>query len=103
MIYADLRSEIPNLSLGTVYRNLTLLEKLGQIRKVTAIGSVERYDTRLDSHCHFICTHCGTIRDLDPIDEQRVRTLSGLDASIKIQRTDVTFHGCCASCVEQVG
>lgn len=103
MIYDSLRSEIPSLSLGTVYRNLALLEKLGQIRRVSALGSSERYDARLESHSHFVCTACGTIQDLDPIDEYRVRKLGGLGANIQIQRTDITFHGCCATCMEDAG
>lgn len=101
MIYAALRSSIPNLSLGTVYRNLTLLESLGQIQRVTSLGNSERYDARLDAHGHFVCTMCGAIEDLNPIDIHDVRALGGLSRKNKIHRTDITFHGCCANCAEE--
>lgn len=98
IIYENLRPELPNLSLGTVYRNLTLLEQLGQVQKVTALGNTERYDARLDAHGHFVCTQCGAIEDLAPMDGQALRQLAGLAPSQQIHRTDITFHGLCQSC-----
>ena len=41
MVYSDIRKIYPNISLGTVYRNLSLLSDLGEIRKlVTSDGAV---------------------------------------------------------------
>lgn len=34
-LYASIREEFPNISLGTVYRNLNLLVETGEIRKLT--------------------------------------------------------------------
>ena len=101
MIYGELKSSIKNLSLGTVYRNLALLENLGQIQKVTALGSSDRYDARCDAHGHFVCTYCGAIEDLGAIDTNLIRTLSGLNPENKINRTDITLHGCCVACAEE--
>jgi len=55
MVYNDLRPEIPGLSLGTVYRNLKLLEELGKIRRVTSHQGTERYDAICGDHAHFLC------------------------------------------------
>lgn len=45
MLYTDVRKEFPNISLGTVYRNLSLLSELGEIKRLTTgdatTGSME--------------------------------------------------------------
>lgn len=34
-VYMHIREQSPNISLGTVYRNLNLLTELGEIKKIT--------------------------------------------------------------------
>ena len=46
-VYENLRQIYPNISLGTVYRNLSLLSDIGEIRKLTNFGSADRYDGRV--------------------------------------------------------
>ena len=62
-VYEALRPQIPGLSLGTVYRNLKLLEELGKIQRISAQG-IERYDACQGDHAHFLCEKCGMLRDL---------------------------------------
>lgn len=100
MIYSDLRGSIPNLSLGTVYRNLGLLEKLGQIRKIAVLDNVERYDAKTDPHGHFVCAYCGCIHNMAPIDESYIQQCSGLSGGMTVTRTDITFYGCCETCAQ---
>ena len=64
VIYEDLREKINNLSLGTVYRNLKVLEELGKIQRVATLQHAERYDARCDTHAHFTCSCCSRIFDL---------------------------------------
>ena len=40
IIYQELRESFPNISLGTVYRNLSLLTSLGKIMKITCENHV---------------------------------------------------------------
>ena len=65
IIYENMKQIYPNISLGTVYRNLSLLTDLGEIRKISSVSGADHYDGRIDPHCHFICTDCGRILDLD--------------------------------------
>ena len=60
-IYEKARSEIPNISLGTVYRNLDLLYSLGSIRRINLENSTYRYDRAWDNHAHLVCSKCGDI------------------------------------------
>ena len=55
MIYNDLKGDLPNLSLGTVYRNLKQLEEIGRVIKVTTVDNHERYDANCEDHVHLVC------------------------------------------------
>ncbi len=63
MIYESIRLEIPNISLGTVYRNLKSLAADGSIIRFN-VGNKERFDGNTTPHIHFFCECCGEIRDV---------------------------------------
>ena len=54
MIYTSIRREYPRISLGTVYRNLSLLTESGEIQKITTDGA-DRFDAKVAPHSHFVC------------------------------------------------
>ncbi len=97
-IYQEVKKEIPNISLGTVYRNLDFLVKAGEILKLEIAGSTARYDANTESHYHFRCRKCGLMLDLDePVDhsiEERIALKTGL----KISRQRVELTGLCKNC-----
>jgi Fur family peroxide stress response transcriptional regulator len=64
-VYERARRKIPNLSLGTVYRNLNLLVEENAIQRVMIGDGLVRYDSRLGDHAHFICTETGEVTDMD--------------------------------------
>ena len=63
-IYTDLKAEIPDLSVGTVYRNLSLFKKQGLAVSVATVNGVERFDGWTEPHVHFICSCCNGVTDL---------------------------------------
>ena len=65
MLYSALKPLIPELSLGTVYRNLGVLVQEGQIISVGHINGQERYDAVTHAHPHFVCKSCGSVTDLE--------------------------------------
>ena len=98
-VYEHLRIQYPNISLGTVYRNLNLLSELGEIRRLTGFTGVEHFDGRLDPHCHFICQKCRRIYDIDGLDTRRLmeevsRTFQG-----EVTGFSGKFTGLCQDCV----
>lgn len=52
-VYMSIKDEFPNISLGTVYRNLSLLSDLGEIQKITVSGGPDRFDGNPAPHYHF--------------------------------------------------
>ena len=51
VVYHSLRADFPNISLGTVYRNLTLLADLGEIARLRLGDGVDHFDA--DSSRHY--------------------------------------------------
>ena len=61
-----LREEQPNLSLGTVYRNLSQLADAGEVQKIYCGDGAIHFDGDTHPHYHVICTQCGKVEDLLP-------------------------------------
>jgi Fur family peroxide stress response transcriptional regulator len=94
-IYAELKPQIPDLSLGTVYRNLTLFRQEGTIASVGVVNGLERFDADVSPHMHFVCTCCGAVVDVGASPAE----LTGLAAAVgTVTDCRVTFTGICHSC-----
>ena len=63
-IYADLKQELPNLSLATVYRNLGQLCEAGQVVRLAVGEKTDHYDADNSMHQHFVCSACGAVSDI---------------------------------------
>lgn len=63
-IYTKVRERIPNISLGTVYRNLSALSQSGEILSLNVGDGFEHFDGDISPHAHLHCKNCGTIYDL---------------------------------------
>ena len=64
-VYENLRQIYPNISLGTVYRNLSLLSDRGDILRLSCDGKTDRFDADTRPHYHFMCKQCGCVQDID--------------------------------------
>ena len=89
---------MPEISLGTVYRNLKVLVELGKIREVSILNAGDRYDKTIGLHAHFRCKHCGRVLDvpagaLEEL-ESKVQSATGY----LIEGTEVLFVGVCDGC-----
>ncbi len=96
-IYAQLKPEIPRLSLGTVYRNLNALVQEQKIAQLM-VGNIAHFDARTTPHYHFICQVCGTIYDLDTAPLQQ--SIQEFVATLPHQVTShqIIFRGICQKC-----
>lgn len=70
-IFNQARVHMPNIAMGTVYRNLGIMADEGLIRKLEVPGSPARYDRTASPHPHLICEKCGAVTDLDWGDDFR--------------------------------
>lgn len=99
VVYTNIRQDYPNISLGTVYRNLQLLSELGEIAKIQVGDGLDHFDGNALPHNHFICRECGRVIDLemesiDGITKKAAQTFDGL-----IEGHITYFYGLCANCL----
>ena len=99
-VYRELKEEFPGLSLGTVYRNLSVLIDQGLINKIDFGSTFDRFDANTGQHYHFVCEQCGAIADLElPVDpslNDRVNEATPFTA----RRHSIEFYGLCDRCTE---
>ena len=69
-LYTSIREQFPNISLGTVYRNLNLLVELGEIRKLSCGDGTDHFDYDTSPHYHYVCRQCGRVMDI-PMEQPR--------------------------------
>lgn len=101
-VYSKLKPEIPDLSLGTVYRNLTLFKDEGEILSLGTVQGLERFDGRTDPHVHFVCTQCGRVIDLPGVElPEALIEAAQAAAQAPITESRLTFYGPCSHCVKQ--
>ena len=98
MVYDDIRKEYPNVSLGTVYRNLTLLADLGEIMKIPTGSGPDRFDGNVSPHCHFLCKKCGKVSDLSLDIQPRIVREASKKFTGVIDSSQVSFFGTCPEC-----
>ncbi len=97
-IYGEIREEYPNISRGTVYRNLTLLADLGKVQKISTEDGPDRFDPNIIPHCHFSCRECGRFIDIDAdIQEEFIQNVQ-TNFSGKIEKYCINFSGLCPDC-----
>ncbi|SJZ32330.1 Fur family transcriptional regulator [Selenihalanaerobacter shriftii] len=97
-IYEQVKEEIPNISLGTVYRNLNVLKEMGKIMELNYGSSYSRFDGNPENHYHFTCLKCGRVLDVDePI---HVEINQGIEEKMEcdIDYHRMEFFGLCSEC-----
>ncbi|QHQ60146.1 transcriptional repressor [Anaerocolumna sedimenticola] len=99
-VYMHIREKYPNISLGTVYRNLNLLVDLGEIIKLSPGNGSDRFDGNPLPHYHFVCTECSCVQDLDivPGALDHINRIAEAGFNGEIQGHSVFFYGKCSNC-----
>ena len=102
-VYLHVREEFPNISLGTVYRNLNLLADIGEAIKISTPNGGDRFDGRTDPHYHVVCTCCGNVSDLEMSEEQihYINQLANDNFDGSIESHTTLFYGICAECANK--
>lgn len=97
-IYNMLKEEYPELSLGTVYRNLNVLTDMGLIIKISSGLDSEHYDGNIDEHYHLICTRCNKMFDVDIPYQHDIVSKAQESSKHWITKHDIVFSGVCEHC-----
>lgn len=98
VVHMNVRQQNPNISLGTVYRNLTLLADLGEIQRLRVGDGVDHFDADTSEHYHFICKDCGCVIDLEMDSIETIKEVAGQHFDGDITGHFTYFYGSCGSC-----
>jgi Fur family transcriptional regulator, peroxide stress response regulator len=96
-VYERVRKKLPNISLGTVYRNLQKLlvdEKL----QVLTLGRQQHFDPLVESHQHFICEQCNRVYDVLVEEQKEVKPIKLPHAGFRVTSHQLAFYGTCKHC-----
>jgi len=102
-VYMHVKKEFPNISLGTVYRNLSLLSELGEIKRLTTGDGPDRFDGDTSTHHHFICRKCHRVTDLTMRDISEIKNVAAENFRGTIEDYSVNFYGICENCKNHPG
>lgn len=97
-IYMDIRETYPNISLGTVYRNLNLLVEKGEVLRLIGMDESDRYDANTHDHYHFLCTECKRVLDIEMESVDQIIDKANKNFSGEIEGHVTYFYGKCNNC-----
>lgn len=97
-IYGKIKGTFPNLSLGTIYRNLRILKAQGQIQELAFGSTFDRFDGNVLPHPHFICRKCGRVYDINIPYDKELNKKAKIASNCMIDSHSIEFHGKCNNC-----
>ena len=101
-LFQMLQKEHPDISLATVYRNLTLFKQQGMIQSLGTVNGIERFDGNTQPHVHFICGSCDSVLDLPELDPpESLRSAAAKATGGEVTGCQLIFTGTCQECLSQ--
>ena len=103
IVYNEIKKDIPNISLGTVYRNLNNLVNEKKIVKIHSSDGSDFYDKISPLHYHMICKKCNKIIDVilnKEINLNKIVELENSNNNCKIDNVNIMFNGICSKCLK---
>ncbi|MBR2724370.1 MAG: transcriptional repressor [Ruminococcus sp.] len=96
-VYESLKEQIPDLSLGTVYRNINLFKEQGHVMTVATVDGEDRIDGDTSPHAHFVCKNCGCVYDV-PATHAPIKNETCTMDGFETHSTVLTYYGVCGGC-----
>ena len=101
-IYQQLKVEYPDLSLGTVYRNIKGMVESGDVICVGSVAGKDRFDAHVEPHAHLLCRCCGAVVDVEITDALALQCqATARENHIDLDLRSLQFSGLCQSCKER--
>ena len=98
-VYIFLKDRNPNISIGTVYRNLNLLVEKGLVKKISNSNMPDRFDYICKPHSHAVCKSCGKVFDFNfDLDVEKFSKSIKEQTDLEIFTNEFTIYGICKNC-----
>ncbi len=98
-VFLDVRTEVPGISLATVYKSLEMLVNCGLAKKFNPADGSARFCGRIEPHHHARCLACGSVSDVSG--ELRALDIATLRARAKgfdLVGYELELTGYCSDC-----
>ena len=95
-LFSDASTQMPGISLRTVYQTLTDLASMGELRLIDVGAGAVRFDPNVDDHHHVVCSTCGVVHDVYV--NQTPLQFEGDVEGFAVHSTRIVFSGECAQC-----
>ena len=100
-VFAEVRAEMPTISLRTVYQTLNDLAAMGEVQALDLGTGSARFDSNLEAHHHLVCQVCGRVRDLHG-GFSALKVPARQRHGFEVESTEIVFRGRCAQCASRV-
>ncbi|MDE7367787.1 MAG: transcriptional repressor [Lachnospiraceae bacterium] len=100
MVFTALQKTMPNISLGTVYRNLSQLADRGTILRISCNGTADHFDAMTQPHPHFFCDCCGCVQDLPGSLPFEPSSMVFPEFKGRISGCSIMYYGTCEACLQ---
>ena len=98
-VFEHVKEQMPDISLATVYRNLSLFKEQGLITSLGTVKGVERFDGNTEPHVHFISSQCGNVQDLPEISvPEELNSAVAQSSGGRVDNCQLSFTGICGEC-----
>ena len=101
-VYSEVKKKLPEISLGTIYRNLETLARNGNAQKLVDSKRKNRFDGNPDMHFHIECSSCSRVDDLPENMAEVLKKDIDLETGYEITGYNLYFYGICPDCKEGV-
>ena len=100
-VYEKVKKDIPNISLGTVYRNLNVLSEMGKIKILNYGSSHSRFDGNIKNHYHFHCENCQEVFDIELDIHNEINEKLEQEKGFRALEHRLEFYGLCSECLKK--
>lgn len=101
-IYNQVKDKLPGIGIATVYRTLSLLEKMNIIYKIDLGLGRCKYEMdkngKAHKHHHLICSTCGDVMEVEEDLLEKLEKLISSKYDFLINDHSLKFYGCCSKC-----
>ncbi len=98
-VYSAVRQDFPMTSLATVYKTVTLLKEMDEVRELRGDNRASRFDgSAKPSHPHLICRKCRQIIDFElPVLDDLSKTIED-NLGFQVENLHLDIFGLCPDC-----
>ncbi len=103
-VFLGVRTDVPGISLATVYNSLETLVNCGLAKKLTPPEGSARFCGRTEPHHHARCLACGSVSDVaGELGDSEIDTLLTQANGFHLVEYELELTGYCSDCAPPTG